>query len=104
MLQRVLHGVDRLDSRTDGISPRLRRGAVISGAVHVVIVVLLLFGLPSVRSPEEPPETAVAMVFDGTAASSIRAPAPAAAIQRFLTAVRARATFPKSRGRRRPMN
>ncbi len=78
MLQRVLHGVDRLDSRTDGISPRLRRGAVVSAAVHVVILVLLLFGLPSGRSPEEPPETTVAMVFDGTAESSIHAAAPAA--------------------------
>ena len=78
MLQRVLHGVDRLDSRTDGVSPRLRRGAVISAAVHVVILVLLLFGLPSSRSLEEPQETTVAMVFDGTAESSIHAAAPAA--------------------------
>ena len=46
MLQRVLHGVDRLDSRTEGISPRLRRGAIVSAAVHVAILVLLLIGLP----------------------------------------------------------
>jgi neural Wiskott-Aldrich syndrome protein len=78
VLQRVLHGADRLDSRISGINPGLRRGAIISGAIHLVILALLLLGLPLSRPPEEPPETTVAMVFDGTAESSIHAPAPAA--------------------------
>ena len=77
MLQRVLHGVERLDSRTNGMSPGLRRGAIISLAAHIVVVVLLLVGLPSARSPEEPEETAVSMVFAGTAEKSVQAPAPA---------------------------
>ena len=77
MLQRVLRGADRLDHRTDGVSPTLRRGAVISGAVHLVILVALLVGLPFAKPPEEPQETTVSMVFAGTADSSIKAPTPA---------------------------
>ncbi len=78
MLQRVLYGGDRLDSRTGGINPGLRRGALISGAIHLVILALLLLGLPLSRPPEDSQETAIAMVFDGTAESSIHAPTPAA--------------------------
>ncbi|MGC1409674.1 MAG: hypothetical protein WA864_12095, partial [Acetobacteraceae bacterium] len=78
MLQRVLHGVDHRDSRTNGISPSLRRGAVISSAVHLVILLVLLLGLPFAQPVPEPQETAIAMVFDGTAESSIQAAAPAA--------------------------
>ncbi len=78
MLQRVLHGTDRLDSRISGVSPALRRGAIVSAAVHLLILLLLVVGLPYARPPEEPQEAAVAMVFDGTAKSSIKAPAPAA--------------------------
>ena len=78
MLQRVLHGTDRLDSRISGISPGLQRGAIVSAAVHLVILLLLLIGLPYARPPEEPQEASIAMVFDGTAESSIHAPAPAA--------------------------
>jgi hypothetical protein len=78
VLQRVLHGTDRLDSRISGISPGLQRGAIVSAAVHLVILLLLLIGLPYARPPEEPQEASIAMVFDGTAESSIHAPAPAA--------------------------
>jgi len=42
----------------------LRRGAVISTAVHVLVIALLLFGLPS-STPPEPQERTVAMVFEG---------------------------------------
>src|SRR5271166_296565 len=42
----------------------LRRGAVISTAVHVLVIALLLFGLPS-SPPPEPQERTVAMVFEG---------------------------------------
>jgi hypothetical protein len=78
VLQRVLYGVDGLHSRTVGSNPDLRLGAIISAAVHLVILLVLLIGLPFARPPEEPQETAVSMVFDGTAESSIHATAPAA--------------------------
>ena len=65
MLQRVLHGVDGLHSRTVGSNPDLRLGAIISVSVHLVILLVLLIGLPFARPPEEPEETAVSMVFDG---------------------------------------
>jgi len=42
----------------------LRRGAVVSGTIHILLIVLLLFGLP-VSKPEEPQEQTVAMVFEG---------------------------------------
>lgn len=69
MLQRVLHGVGHLDNRTNGINPGLRTGAIISSAVHLVILLLLLLGLPFAQPAPEPQETAIAMVFDGTAES-----------------------------------
>jgi hypothetical protein len=56
----------------------LRRGAILSAAVHLGIVVLLLIGIPATRPPEEPPETAVAMMFAGTAELAPHAAAPAA--------------------------
>ena len=78
MLQRVLRGADRTDRRTEGVSPTLRRGAIISAAVHLIALVLLLVGIPLATPPEEPQETTVSMVFAGTADSSMKAPAPAA--------------------------
>ena len=46
----------------------MRRGAAVSVALHVAVLLLFLVVLPSRETPEEPPpETAVAMVFDGTA-------------------------------------
>jgi len=77
VLQRVLHGADHQGDRTRAISPGLRRGAIVSGAVHLAVLLVLLIGLPSGKAPEEPPEMAVSMMFDGTGPSSIRAPAPA---------------------------
>lgn len=57
----------------------LRRGAAISGAVHVLLALALLFGIPVATTPEEPEETSVAMVFQGTAQQSMRADTPAPA-------------------------
>lgn len=59
------------------MSPGLRRGALISAAIHIVIIVMLLIGIPFISPPEVPQETTVAMVFDGDAAKSMQAPAPA---------------------------
>ncbi len=54
------------------MSPGLRRGAAVSVALHVLVAVLLLVGIPFSRTPEEPPpETAVSMVFDGPAQTSL---------------------------------
>lgn len=77
MLQRVLHGEDRLDRRREGVSPALRHGAIISAATHAVILLLLLINLPFGRRLEEPQATAVEMVFDGTGERSTHAPSPA---------------------------
>lgn len=72
MLQRVLRGADRLSANGEGVSPTLRRGAIISAAVHAAIILLLIVGLPFARPPEEPQETTVSMVFAGTAESSAK--------------------------------
>ena len=67
MLQRVLHGADRLDNRPNGIS----RACDVARSSHrlsiSLILLVLLVGLPFARPAEEPQETSVAMVFDGTA-------------------------------------
>ncbi|HEY7577342.1 MAG TPA: hypothetical protein VH855_07070 [Acetobacteraceae bacterium] len=76
MLQRVLHAPDARASRFGGSNPALRRGAAISAAVHVAVLLLLLVGLPTAKPQDEQQEVGVAMVFDGTAESSVKAPAP----------------------------
>ena len=60
------------------MTPRLRIGVTVSAVLHIGILLFLLIGLPA-RIPQEPepPETTVAMVFQGTAASSMLAPTPA---------------------------
>jgi outer membrane biosynthesis protein TonB len=73
VLQRVLHGEDRLGRRA-GMPPALRRGAIGSALLHLLILALLLVGIPFSHPPEPPPEQTVAMVFDGTATSSMQAP------------------------------
>ena len=57
---------------------RLRGCLIASAVLHVGLLVFLLVGLPS-RTPkeDEPEETTVAMVFQGTAKSSMLAPTPA---------------------------
>src|SRR5690349_5961646 len=61
------------------MEPGLRRGAIISAALHITVILLLLIGLPMLRPMHEPEETAIAMVFDGgTAETSMKAPTPAA--------------------------
>ena len=42
----------------------LRRGAVLSAALHILLLVVLLVGIPASRPPE-PEEQTVAMVFEG---------------------------------------
>lgn len=60
------------------MTARLRMGLAISGALHVGVLLLLLFGLPSFTPEEpEPRETTVAMIFQGPPSSSMQAPAPA---------------------------
>lgn len=77
MLQRVLHGDGRQDERNAGMSPGLRRGAVISASLHAAVVAWLLLGLPISKPPEAPVQTTVSMVFDGKALTSMQAPTPA---------------------------
>ncbi|HTB44495.1 MAG TPA: hypothetical protein VK741_12775 [Acetobacteraceae bacterium] len=77
MLQRVMHGEDRLGRGGAGMPPALRRGAIASAALHAIILAVLLIGIPFARPPEPPQETTISMVFAGTAASSMQAPAPA---------------------------
>jgi hypothetical protein len=61
------------------MTPRLRAGLIASVVLHVTVLVLLLVGLPywTPKDDEAPPETTVAMVFQGTAKASVKAPAPA---------------------------
>ena len=77
MLQGIFRGTGGLRGRRDnGMSPALRRGAAVSAALHVVLLLILIFGLPMlVTPPEAPPETEVAMVFEGTQ-SSQKGPTP----------------------------
>jgi hypothetical protein len=77
----------------------LRRGAAISGAVHVLLALALLFGIPVPTTPEEPEETSVAMVFQGTAQQSMRAdnPAPVPAPAATPTPVQRQTGFVSSR-------
>ncbi len=59
-----------------GITPELRRGAALSGGIHLILIAAILIGLPFIRPPETPPEEAVDMVFQGTATSSMKAETP----------------------------
>jgi hypothetical protein len=77
VLQRVMHGEDRLGRGRAGMPPALRRGAIVSAVLHVVVIAVLLIGIPLSHPPEVPQETAVSMVFTGKAQSTMRAPAPA---------------------------
>ena len=75
MLQRVMQGDDRLGRDRGSMPPALRRGAIVSASLHVLILAALLIGLPRFnKPPEPPPETAVSMVFTGAATSSMLAP------------------------------
>jgi hypothetical protein len=49
VLQRVLRGADRQNSRNDGVSPALRRSAIVSGAIHAAIILVLLIGIDAWR-------------------------------------------------------
>ena len=78
MLQQLLRGGEILGGRASGMSRRLRIAAIVSAVLHICVLVVLLVGLPSMTPKEEPPEeTTVAMVFQGTAKSSMLAPTPA---------------------------
>jgi neural Wiskott-Aldrich syndrome protein len=65
-----------LDGRR-GRNRDLRRGAIISAGLHATVALLLVFGIPLLRPPEQPEETTISMVFQGTAATSMRAETPA---------------------------
>jgi outer membrane biosynthesis protein TonB len=61
-----------------GMTKRLRTALIASIALHLVVLVILLVGLPSFNPKDEaPPDTTVSMVFTGTAKSSMRAPTQA---------------------------
>ena len=78
MLQRVLNGATGQAPRREGLSPGMRKGGLISLAVHAAIVVLMLQHLELSRKPDPiPEEQAVAVVFEGTEASSMKANIPA---------------------------
>jgi neural Wiskott-Aldrich syndrome protein len=59
------------------MSPALRRAAILSAGLHVIILAALLIGIPFTRPPEPPQDETVAMVFMGVAQSSMKAPTPA---------------------------
>src|ERR1700722_19846732 len=78
VLQQLFQGRDQISHRGTGMTPGMRIGLIVSAVLHVVVVLALLFGLPSsTPKDEEPPETTVTMVFQGTAKSSMQAPVPA---------------------------
>lgn len=58
------------------MNPGLPAGFVASVLLHLAILLFVLFGLPPLtpKEAEEPPETAVAMVFQSGAKASARAP------------------------------
>jgi hypothetical protein len=59
-------------------NPRLRTGGVISLIAHLMVFVALMITLPTWKTEEEKePETAVEMIFDGKAKTTIKAPVPA---------------------------
>ena len=63
-----------------GMTPRLRVGLIGSVVLHVVVLLVLLIGLPVMNSKDdEPPETTVAMVFQGNPAAPTQALPKAAA-------------------------
>ena len=78
MLQRVLKAAERTSERVGGVTRRLRLSLVASIALHVLVIAILLIGLPSwiAKEDETPPETEVAMVFQGDAKASMQAPTP----------------------------
>jgi hypothetical protein len=78
VLQRVFRNAEAVGQRESGVTSRLRMWVIVSAGLHVAVVLALLLGLPSFsQKEEEPPETTVAMVFQGPAKASMQAPAPA---------------------------
>jgi hypothetical protein len=60
------------------LNPRLRAGGLLSLLGHLLVILALLVTLPPWQTEEEKvPETAVEMIFDGRAKTTIKAPAPA---------------------------
>jgi len=59
-------------------NPRLRTGGFVSLVFHVSIILALLITVPNLKPDDEKiPETAVEMIFDGKARTTIKAPNPA---------------------------
>lgn len=77
MLQQLFRGTTR--QHGSGMNSGLRAGFVASVLLHLAIPLLLLFALPSFvpKEAEEPPETAVAMVFQNGKKAAASAPASA---------------------------
>jgi neural Wiskott-Aldrich syndrome protein len=77
VLQRILQAPNTRVSHLGGSEPALRRGAAISATMHLAVLLLVFLGLPSAkREEEQQQDVGIAMVFDGTAESSVHAPAP----------------------------
>ncbi len=75
MLQQVLRGVTGRGARREPMDPVLRRSGLISLGLHAAVVIVMLVHLELSRKPDkEPEEQAVAVVFEGTAAASMKAP------------------------------
>jgi hypothetical protein len=78
VLQQLFRGRETIGQRLSDMTPRLRVGLIVSLGLHVAALLFLLLGLPSsAPKDEEPPETTIALVFQGTAQSSMQAPAQA---------------------------
>ncbi|HEY1413403.1 MAG TPA: hypothetical protein VGF36_14755, partial [Rhodopila sp.] len=79
MLQRIFRGGDRIGYGETGMNPRLRAALIVSVLLHLAVLLFLVLGLPSFEPKDEPPpETTVAMVFQGPAKASMKAAAPGA--------------------------
>ena len=52
------------------MSPLLRRGAIASIVLHLLVLLVLVVGLPSSTPEPLPPETEVSLQFEGSSASS----------------------------------
>ncbi len=88
MLQRSPPALTAPIRRVLSRNPRLRTGGVISLLVHTLVFLALVITLPTWKTEEEKePDTAVEMIFEGTAKTTIKAPiaAPVPAPSREIT-------------------
>jgi hypothetical protein len=77
VLQRV-YNAEPIRDRASRVTPPLRVGLIASAVLHVLVILALLIGLPDfTHEREPPPDTAVAMIFQGPPQPSNKAPTPA---------------------------